>query len=123
MRYLARCYVASGNREEAERWILRACGEGAHLREPWLDAARFYYNSADWDAVAAFTLRALSIEDRAENYITDAASFGSLPYDLLSLAYYYTGRTADAKEAIEKACALSPKDERLQNNRRLISAQ
>lgn len=123
MRYIAHCHEQLGNRREAERWLLRACAEAPHLREPWLDTAKFYYRAENWDAVAAYTLRALQITDRQETYITDAASFGALPYDLLSLAYYYTNRFEKAKEAVDQACTLAPNDERLQKNKALIHAE
>ena len=120
MRYLARAYEAKGERKQAMCWLLRAIAEAPHLREPWLDAARFAYRGKDWDAVTALCLRALAIEERPQTYINEAASFGSLPYDLLSLGYYYTGRFSQALSACEKARMLAPQDERIAGNLALM---
>lgn len=123
MRFIALCHVRLQNRPEAERWYLRACAEAPYLREPWLDAASFFSADEKWDAVAACCTRALTITNRPENYISDSKSFGALPYDLLSLAYYYTGRFSESAQAIEKACSADSRNERLRQNRILISSK
>ena len=53
-------------------------------------------------------------------YITDADAWGSLPWDLRSIALYRTGRYAEALAAAEAALRLAPDDPRLQSNVRLI---
>lgn len=39
---LVHCHLQTGNRDEAERWLLRACGEAPDLPLPWQEAAAFY---------------------------------------------------------------------------------
>ena len=39
---LAHCHLQMHSRAEAERWILRACGEAPELPLPWQEAAAFY---------------------------------------------------------------------------------
>ena len=38
----AAAFLIMKNRNEAERWILRACAESSDRSEPWLEAAAFY---------------------------------------------------------------------------------
>ena len=120
MRYIARSYLALGDRMHALMWLYRAIGEAQHLREPYMDMARFMYSEENWDGVAFFTREALRIAVRPRTYICESESWGSLPYDLLSLALYYTGRGAEAVEAAEKALELSPEDERIKRNLELM---
>jgi len=120
MRYIAAAYLAKGERKEAERWLWRAAAEAPHLREPFMDLARLYYENRQWEGVACAASRALQITDRTETYITDCAAWGSQPWDYLALGLYYTGRAKEALPAAQKACALSPNDQRLRENLRLI---
>ena len=120
MRYIARAYRAKGNETQAEGWYLRAMAEAPHLREPAVELAQQYYRRKDWDGVLYSTGRALCIKERPRTYISESAAWGPLPWDLRSLALYYTGQTQKALEAVDRAIALSPDDPRLQNNRRLM---
>lgn len=117
MRYIARSYWALGNEEEAEKWFLRSVAEAPYLREPWLDYAKFALARQEWELVLWLSLRALQIRHRAQSYINEAESFGSLPYDLASLGFYYTGRYKKALSYVEEAIRLSPDDERLRQNK------
>lgn len=123
MRYIARAYLEKGQEGEAEGWYARAAAEAPHLREPYLDYARLLYRKNDWEGVAFLTGRALRITDRSLTYISDGDAWGSLPWDLRAIALYYTGRRREALEAAEAALRLSPGDERLENNVKLIREQ
>ena len=123
MRFIARSHEALGNTHEAERWLLRAVAEAPHLREPWVEAAALYYRQRDWNATAFFALRALNIAERPKTYICEASAWGSLPYDLASLALYETGRVREAIPLLEKAIEIAPDDARLQENLRLMRAE
>lgn len=120
MRYIAFAYGQKGNRYDQERYLLRAAGEAPHLREGWLDLARFCYQVADWPGVMHYAGRALQITDRPRTYITEAASFGALPFDLLSVACWQLGLKERARSAVESALTLAPGDERLLENRMWI---
>lgn len=123
MRYIARAYGAKGNAYDQERYLLRAAAEAPHLREPWLDLARFAYAQGHWPGVLYACDRALQITDRPRTYITEAESFGALPWDLLSLACYQLGMHKAALRAVEEALRLSPGDERLQRNCALMRGE
>ena len=121
MRFIARCEEMLGRGEEAFSWLLRAVGEAPWLREPWMELCRWMYRREDWEGVYFAAERALRITARSENYITEAESWGALPWDLGSLGAYYTGRFDRAAEMAEEALRLSPADERLKKNFELIS--
>ena len=120
MRYLAQASEQLGMTGEAEAWHQRSLAEAPHLREPWLDYARFLYRQEDWEGVLFTTGRALVITERPRTYISEADSWGSLPYDLASLACYRLGLYARSLEMVERALAIAPTDERLRNNREWI---
>lgn len=116
MRYISRCYQALNNKKEALMWLLRAVAEAPHLREPYMEAAEFFYKEKNWYGVLLFAKMALEIKDRTDTYITDAAAWGAKPYDLLSIAFYYIGDINNAVENAHKAHTASPDDERIKNN-------
>lgn len=120
MRYIAQAYLALGDNKQAKIWYLRAVAEAPHLREPWLDFAKFAYINQDWYLLIWLTEQALAIKDRPKTYITAADSWSSLPYDLSSIGYYYIGKYDAALECVDKAIQLDPKNRRLLNNKELI---
>ena len=120
MRYIAKAYLGKGDAAAAEQWLWRAMAEAPYLREPFMDLAWLKYRQAHWEAVIYLTGLALAIHDRSRTYITENAAWGSLPWDLRALGFYYTGQMEKAHEAIEHALQLSPEKERLQENKRLI---
>ncbi|MBQ6864650.1 MAG: glycosyl transferase family 2 [Clostridia bacterium] len=123
MRYIARSYKEKGDNDEALRWLLRACAEAPHLREPWLDLARHCADRKEHMACAAAAERCLQITQRPDTYISEAAAWGSLPWDLYSVALWHTGQTEKALEAVRKAEALAPTDKRIRANRILMQKQ
>ena len=120
MRYIARSYAQKGENAQARDWYLRAVVQAPHLREPYVDLAQFLYEREEWDGVLYFTGCALAIRERPRTYISEAAAWGSLPWDLRTIALYRTGRPRQALDAAERAAELSPLDERLAGNVRLL---
>lgn len=120
MRFIARSYVAKGDFIHARSWFYRAVAEAPHLREPYIDFADMLYKIQDWEGVIYMCLEALKIKERSLNYICDAEPWGNKPYDLLSLAYYYTDRYDESLDAAKKANEISPTDQRIQDNIKLI---
>lgn len=120
MRYIARCFLRMGRPEAAEAWYWRAMAEAPHLREPFIELAQLCCIREDWEGAVWLTGRALEITERPRTYISEAESWGSLPWDLRAMGLYYTGRIAESLAAAERALALSPSDERLRENIHLI---
>lgn len=123
MRYIAKAYAALGNDDAAQQWFLRAVAEAPHLREPWLDYAVFANSKNDWHLVAWLVERALAVTERPRTYITEATSWGSLPYDLSAVAHYFTGDNRTALQRAEQALALEPDNKRIKNNVSIIKKQ
>lgn len=116
MRYIAKCHLMTGNATESEKWLLRAVAECPFSREPLVEYAKLLFSRKDWHGVIFFLTRALSITVRTNSYISDPACWGALPYDLLSLAYYFTGNNEEAVKTVDKAIELSD-EKRLKENR------
>ena len=70
----------------------------------------------EWDGVAWLAREALKRTERPRSYICEGDAWYDLPYDLLALSCYYTGRYTEALEAGRKAAALAPWKERLKEN-------
>lgn len=116
MRYMAKAYIQKGEPNRARDWYLQAVAEAPHLREPYVDLALLLYEQGEWEGVLYFTACALAITHRPRTYICESAPWGSLPHDLRAMAFYHTGRTAQALEEAKKALALEPGNQRLQGN-------
>ena len=123
MRYIAKAYGMLGQKQQEQSWYFKAVAEAPHLREPWLDLAVMFYHERDWEAVAWLTEAALRITRRPRTYISEAASWSSLPHDLRSIALYHTGRKALALEEAKKARAIEPGNERISNNVKLLEKE
>ena len=61
----------------------------------------------------------LKIKERQLNYMSSPICWSSLPYDYLSLCYYYLGNKIKALNTIDIAINIS-KDERLIKNREIF---
>ena len=122
MRYIAKASLRKGQFAAARDWYLRAIAQAPHLREPYIDLAHLLYDQEDWDGVLYFTGCALTITRRPETYISEAAAWGSLPHDLRTMAYYHTGRIAQALAESKSALALEPDNPRLQENYAVLSS-
>ena len=116
MRYIAKSCWEKGDPAQARDWYLRAITEAPHLREPYTDLALMLYQQGEWEGVLYFTACALAITVRPRSYICEAAAWGSLPHDLMAMAFYYTGAYKEAAEEARKALALEPGSERLKSN-------
>ena len=116
-----RRWATSARRKDGS---LRAVGEAPHLREPWVETAALCYRQRDWEGTAFFALRALEIAGAAQDlHLRGFAAWGSLPFDLASLALYETGRVREAIPLLEKAVELEPSNERLRENLRLMRTE
>ena len=120
MRYIARACREKGEDGLARDWYLRAIVEAPHLREGYMDLSWMLYEQGNWEGVLYFTGCALAIRERPRTYICEASAWGSLPHDLRAMAYYRTGRTAEALRETELALEYAPGDARLLGNAALF---
>lgn len=120
MKYIARCYRALKRYEEARMWLDKAMKETPHVREPYVERAMLEYDLENWKEIEKYGLKALEITERQMYYINEPFSWDHTIYDLLSLSAYYQGYYQKALEYINLALEISPKHERLLNNKKLI---
>ena len=119
MRYIARCRLALNQTALAECWFLRAIAEAPNVREAYVEYSRLLYDRKDWHGVIFFLNKALEIKNRSVSYINVPQSWGALPYDLISLAYYFTYDYDNALRFVDEAIKLSD-EKRLKENRRFF---
>lgn len=117
MRFISRAYAEKGDFAAAQEWGWRAMAEAPYLREPFMDLAWLLYGQKAWEGVLYLTGCALRITDRSRSYVTESAAWGSRPWDLRALAYYYTGQFEKALAAVDEALKISPQSDRLRANR------
>jgi tetratricopeptide (TPR) repeat protein len=116
MRLIGSCYKELGNLWEAERWYLRACGEGPGLREPWCDLAMVLYQQHRWLDCYQASMRALTITNREPIYTIDPAVWAHWAHDLASVSAWNLGLYDVAEEQAVLAVEKTPDDPRLVNN-------
>lgn len=123
MRFIARCYKNLKRYDEAKMWLDKAIEEAPYLRDPFMEKALLEYELNNWDEIIKLCNEALKIKEHPKTYINESFSFGSTPYDLLSISYYNINEFEKALENIEKAILIEPNNERFINNKKIIKAQ
>ena len=119
MRFIARCYKAKSDRQEARSWYYRAMAEAPGLREPYVEMAKLMYDNKEWAGIYHMVVEALGIKDRAA-YVNDAFCWDYTIYDLGALSCYYLGLREKALEFAKIAMDMEPDNERLQRNYDII---
>ncbi len=120
MRFIARSYKRLNRIEEAKMWFDKAIKEAPHLRDALIEKALLEYEEENWKEVIKNCENALKIKSHQRTYINEPFSWNETPYDLLSIAYYYTTEYNKALENVDKALKINDKDERIINNKKLI---
>lgn len=120
MRYIAKAYKAKNDLLSSKEWLFKAIAEAPYLREPYVDMSLLLSELNEWDGVIYFSNCALKIKERPETYICEAEAWGSTPFDLASLGYFYTKQYDKSLVMAERALEFSPENERLKNNIKLI---
>lgn len=120
MRFIARCYKNLKRYDEARMWSDKAIKEAPYLREPYVERALLEYQLQNWNMVELYCNKALKITKNKKSYINEPFSWDHTIYDLLSLSYYYQEKYQLSNDYINKALEISPKNKRLQNNKKII---
>jgi len=121
MRFISRCYQALNRLDEARMWLDKAMNEAPHLRDPFAERAILEYKQKNWDKVEFYSKKALEIKYHPKTYINEPFSTNSSLYDLMSLALFYQGKFKSSLSFVEKCLELSPNDERLIRNKKIIN--
>lgn len=122
MRYIARSFLALGDAERAELWLLRAAFEAPEQREPLVELAQLMHSQGRWPECERYCRMALAIGKRDLSYTTTPEAWGALPWDLLSLACWHQGHREWAVNCAERALALEPDNGRIRRNLALMQA-
>lgn len=116
MRYLARCCLETGRREQALRWLYRAVAEAPFLREGYVECAWYFSQEENWPGVLLMSQSALRITQRDKDYLNEDFAWGSVPWDLSALAWWHLGDREKAAFCGAKALEKEPENRRLQEN-------
>jgi len=111
MRYLAKCEP-----EQTPVWLNNAVREAPGRREPLVELAQWYYQSADWANCHKHSMQALEIAEKPLDYLCEEFAWGALPHDLAAISAHYLGDKDTALTHGTKALELEPHDERLARN-------
>jgi len=120
MRFISRCYQRLGRFDEARMWLDKAILEAPHLRDPLIERALLEYRENNFSEVKKYCLKALEIKEHPKTYINEIFSWDYTIYDLLSISFYYLNRREEALFYINKAIEISPDNERLINNKKIM---
>ena len=120
MRFIGRCYKNLKRYDEARMWLDKAIEEAPYLRDPYMERAILEYDLSNYEGVKKYCLLALNIKEHEKTYINELFSWDNTVYDLLSVSLYYLGEYDKALEYVKKALEMSPNDERLKKNLKLI---
>ena len=121
MRFIARSYKALKRYDEARLWLNKAIEEAPYLRDAYVEMAMLEYELENWSSVEKYCNKALKIKKHTKSYINEPFSFDHTIYDLLSLAKFYQNEIDIALFYSNKALEISPNEERLINNNKIIS--
>lgn len=120
MRFIARCYKKLKRYEEAKMWLEKAVNEAPYLRDSYIERALLDYELEDWESIEYYCNKALEIKTHKKTYINETFSWDHTVYDLLSLSCFYQGKIKEALEFCNEALKLSPNNERLLSNKKII---
>ena len=118
--FIARSYKNLKRYDEARMWLDKAMQEAPYLRDPFVERAILEYVIENWKEVEFDCLKALEITNKQKTYINEVFSWDNTIYDLLSLSYYYQNKQAEALKYIDLAISMSPNDERLLMNKKIM---
>ena len=120
MRFISRCYTNLNRYDEARMWLDKAIKEAPYLRDPFVERALLEYRLNNFDEVIKYCLETLKLQKNTKSYINEVFSYDHTIYDLLSIAYFYKNEFDLALKNVNIALKLSPDDERLKNNKKII---
>ena len=115
-RFMGRCYEGLGQPAKAMDNYWKAIAEAPFLREPYVDMARMLYRQEDWYGVLFLVDKIIKLRQRTGTYISEADAWGSLPYDIASIAFFHVGNIPMALNMARGARDKSPTDERILKN-------
>ena len=120
MRFIARSYHQLNRDDEAIFFYDKAIKEAPYLRDPYMEKAILMYELKDYRKCEKLIRQALKIKINAKSYINEVFTFDHSAYDMLSLIEYNKGNYKKALFYVKKALKISPNNERLLTNKKII---
>lgn len=120
MRFIARSYQELKRYDEARMWLDKAIKETPYLRDPYVERAILEYKLKNWPEVSKYCKEALKIVNHEKSYINETFSWDHTIFDLLSISNFYQNNLKDALFFSNKALEISPNNERLMQNNKII---
>lgn len=123
MRWIAKSYYQMKNTTEAYAWYYKAIAEAPHMRDAYVECAKMAYLLADWPTAFYMAEEALKIKEKSSTYVNMGYSWDHTPHDLAAIACYRLEMYQRAAAHAQEAYLLSPQDERLKENLKLIRSK
>ena len=120
MRLIARSYEVMNQKEEAYGWYYRAIAQCPHMRESYVECAKYAYVNKEFEVCFFMISQALKIKEKSSTYVNMGYAWDHTPHDLMAISSYYLGLFDQAYEHAKKALVYAPKNKRLQDNLHLI---
>lgn len=120
MRFIARSYKEKNDYLNSRIWLFKAIAETPYLREPYVEMAKLAYLENDWPLVYAMVEITLRITESPMSYINEPFCWDYTIYDLGAISCYNLGLYDKSLSFAKIACDMSPQDERLKENYRII---
>lgn len=121
MRFIARCYMKLNRPKEAIMWSNLAIKESPYLRDPYMEKALITYELKKFKETEKLCREALKIKKHPKTYINEVFTTDLNIYDILSVVCFYNGKYRSSLRYVKMALELDKDNERLINNKKLIS--
>lgn len=120
---IAECYLYSGDKLKAIKYILRCLEMNDTYRNPWFLLAEIYGSMELWATAIKTIEMALVKTYNHQDWFETGEDWNGREYDLLSLYHYYNGNYKQSYENVCLALERYPNDERIINNKILIERE
>ncbi len=114
-------FIAKCEPYQKEYWLLCAIQEDPSRREPYVELATYYYEKQDWANCLLYCDKAIAIQDKPLDYLCESFAWGSLPYDMASIACHNLGLRTAGWWYLENALRHEPDNQRLIENKRFFN--
>lgn len=109
-------YVSLNNKEEAIKCYLKCIETNPTYREGYINLAHVYNDMKEYDKAICYIKDAFANSYRHYSWLERDISWSYEPYDILCIAYYYTGRKKDSLVCALKALSYDKNNQRLFDN-------
>lgn len=112
-------YVNLNDNDKAIESYLKSIEEDPTYREGYLNLAKVYISLNDYESAIRYIKESIEKSVRHYSWLERDTSWTYEPFDLLTLACYYSGRKAESISYAAKALSFDTENERLKENLKL----